>query len=77
MTKLLDRAIEAAKQLSPEVQDEVAHAILYMIENDSEPEEIDPEHLAGVLEGLAQIERGELATEEEVEAALARFKPKE
>ena len=35
-------------------------------ENDP-PEDIDPEHLAGVLEGLAQARRGEFATDAEVE----------
>jgi predicted transcriptional regulator len=76
MTKLLDKAIEAAKQLSPDEQDELAHAILHLVENSGEPEEIDPEHLPGVLEGLAQAERGEFATEQEVEEAFRSFEPK-
>jgi hypothetical protein len=74
MTKLLDKAIEAAKQLPPKTQDEVAHAILYMIENDSEPEDIDDEHLAAALEGLAEAERGEFVTDEQIAATLRRFK---
>ena len=75
MTKLLDKAIEAAKQLSPDAQDELAHAILYMMENDAEPEEIDPEDLPDLLEALAEVERGEFATDEEVEAVRRRFEP--
>jgi hypothetical protein len=39
----------------------------------TEPEPIDPAHLPAVLEGLAQARRRELATDEEVEAALRRF----
>ena len=42
-------------------------------DDDGEPEEIDPAHLADVLEGLAQAKRREFATDAEVEAALRRF----
>jgi hypothetical protein len=41
--------------------------------NASAPEEIDPAHLPGVLEGLAQAKRKEFATDAEVEAAFRRF----
>ena len=41
--------------------------------NEDEPEEIEPAHLAAVLEGLAQVLRGEFATDDEVEAAFGRF----
>jgi hypothetical protein len=77
MTKLLDKAIEAAKQLQPEAQDELARTILYLVKNDGEPEEIDPEDLPDILEALAEVERGEFATDEEVEAAFRSFGKKE
>ncbi|MCW5725242.1 MAG: hypothetical protein KIS81_09835 [Maricaulaceae bacterium] len=38
-----------------------------------EPEPIDPDHLPGVLEGLAQARRGEFASDAEVEAVFRRF----
>jgi hypothetical protein len=41
--------------------------------DDREAEEIDPAHLPAVLEGLAQAERREFATDAEVEAAFRRF----
>jgi hypothetical protein len=41
--------------------------------DDDEPEEIDPAHLADVLESLAQARRRHFATEVEVEAAFRRF----
>ena len=44
-----------------------------LLEDDREPEEIDPAHLADVLEGLAQAKRREFATDCEVEAAFRRF----
>jgi len=77
MTKLLDKAIEAAKQLQPEAQDELARTILYLVKNDGEPEEIDAEDLPDILEALAEVERGEFATDEEVEAAFRSFGKKE
>jgi Ca2+-binding EF-hand superfamily protein len=73
MTKLLDKALAAAKRLQPNDQDEIARAMLNLMDADDEPEEIDPAHLAGVLEGLAQARRRQFATDEEVEAAFRRF----
>lgn len=73
MTKLLEKALEAVRHLSPEGQDEVARAMLSMAGDESEPEDIDPAHLADVLESLAQAKRREFATDEEVEAAFRRF----
>ena len=42
---------------------------------EDEREAIDPAHLAAIDEGLAQLERGEFASDEEVEAAFRRFDP--
>jgi hypothetical protein len=47
--------------------------MLTLAGGESEPEEIDPAHLADVLEGLAQAKRREFATDAEVEAAFRRF----
>lgn len=73
MTKLLQKALEAVQLLPPENQDEIARAMLALAGDDSEQEEIDPAHVADVLEGLAQAKRGEFATDAEVEAAFRRF----
>ncbi len=73
MTKLLERALEAVRRLSPESQDEIARAMLDLAAGDGEPEAIDAAHLSAVLEGLAQARRRALATETEVEAAFRRF----
>lgn len=71
MTKLLAEALEAVTRLSPESQDEIAHAMLRLAQGDGEPEAIPPEHLAAVLEGLAQAKAGSFASD--VEAAFRRF----
>ena len=73
MTKLLERALDAVRKLPADSQDEIARAMLNLAGNDGEPEAIDPNDLAAVMEGLAQARRGEFATDEEVEAALRRF----
>lgn len=74
MTKLLEKALEAVRRLSPDEQDEVARAILVLAAGDDEvAEKIDPAHLPDVLEGLAQAKRRQFATDSEVEAAFRRF----
>jgi hypothetical protein len=73
MTKLLDKALEAVRQLPPDSQNEIARAMLVLAGKDGEPEEIDPAHLPDVLESLAQARRREFATDAEVEAAFRRF----
>ena len=73
MTKLLEKALQAVRLLPPENQDEIARAMLTLAGQAPEPEEIDPAHLADVLEGLAQAKRREFATEADVEAAFRRF----
>jgi hypothetical protein len=47
--------------------------MLQLASSPDEPEAIDPAHLSAVLEGLAQAERREFATDAEVEAAFRRF----
>ena len=73
MTKLLEKALEAVRQLPPDSQDEIARAMLNLAGEDGQPETIDPAHLADVLESLAQAKRREFATDAEVEAAFRRF----
>ena len=72
MTKLLEKALEAVRQLPADSQDEIARAMLSLAD-EGEPEDIDPEHLADVLESLAQAKRREFATDAEIEAAFRRF----
>jgi hypothetical protein len=75
MTDLLEKAVEAVRLLAPEAQDEIARAMLQLAEDEEEPEPIDPEDLAAVLEALAYADRREFASDAEVEAAFRRFDP--
>jgi DNA-binding TFAR19-related protein (PDSD5 family) len=73
MTKLLEQALEAVRQLPAESQDEIARAMLTLAGGNRELEPIDPSHLSDILESLAQAKRRQFATEAEVEAAFRRF----
>ena len=73
MTKLLEKALEAVRRLSPKEQDEIAQAMLSFAGGTGTFEDIDPAHLPDVLESLAQAKRREFATDAEVEAAFRRF----
>jgi hypothetical protein len=73
MTKLLEKALEVVRRLPPDSQDEIARAILMLSGNEAEPEEVDPAHLPALLAGLAQAERREFASDDEIEAAFRRF----
>ncbi|WP_105429956.1 hypothetical protein [Neorhizobium sp. T6_25] len=74
MTKLLDRAIEAAKELPAEMQDEIAEILLsFMGKDDGDVYQLTPEEEADLEEADREIERGEIATEEEVRAMWAKY----
>jgi hypothetical protein len=75
MTKLFEKAIKAVRQLPPEAQDEIAQAMLQFAGDDGEPEPVDPAHLPALLEGLAQADRREFASDAQVEAAFRAFHP--
>ena len=75
MTKLLEKAVEAVRQLPPDAQDDIARAMLQLAGSEGDPDPVEPGHLAAVLEGLAQAGRREFASDAEVEAAFRRFDP--
>jgi hypothetical protein len=70
MTKLLDKAIEAARGLTPDEQDEISKMILAMAEGGDLDDDIEPEHLAAIDKGIAQADRREFATEEQIAAVF-------
>ncbi|MDQ6435988.1 hypothetical protein RB623_18180 [Mesorhizobium sp. LHD-90] len=66
------KAVEAVRRLPDADQEQVARMMLTIAERDA-VEDIDAAHLPDVLEGLAQMRRGEFATEAEVAATFRRF----
>jgi predicted transcriptional regulator len=73
MTELLEFAIHCAGGLSNERQDQAAPAILRFVEAEQGLEVTDDDHVASIRRGLAQIRRGEFASNEEIEAVYRSF----
>jgi hypothetical protein len=73
MTKLLDQAVEAARSLPPDAQDDIAHVVLRLTGADDEPPvPLTPDEQAAVTASKAAAARGEFATEEQVRAVWAK-----
>jgi hypothetical protein len=70
MTKLLDQALEAARSLSPDAQDDIARVVLRLAGTDdaASPVALSPEERAAVEASKAAAARGEFATDEQVRA---------
>ena len=72
MTKLMERAIAAVQAMPPETQDELASLLLRIAGDDDAVVELTEEEAAAIEESLAQADRGEFATDDEVRAMLGR-----
>ena len=76
MTKLLDQAVEAARNLSAEAQDDIARVVLQLAgAGDEPPLPLTPDERAAVVRSKAAAARSEFATEEEVRAVWAKHGP--
>jgi hypothetical protein len=73
MTKLLERVFEELKKLPETEQDETAELLLNLLARREEPIQLDEETRAAVREGLAQVERGETISQEEMDAFFRRL----
>jgi hypothetical protein len=72
MTRLLEQAIEAVSVLPEDVQDDLARMLLQLAGVDQPLYELTPEEAADIDASLAEAERGEFATDEEVRAMWAK-----
>jgi predicted transcriptional regulator len=73
MTKLLQQLIEKLKDLPEAEQDETAELLLNLMARRDEPIELDADTRAAVEEGLAQVKRGEVVSQEEMDAFFRRL----
>ncbi len=74
MTRLLEIAIEAARQLDPAEQDELARTIMEIVNaTDEGVYVLSAEERAAVEVGRRQAARGEFATEDEIEAIFETY----
>ena len=76
MTKLLDRAVEAARNLPPDAQDDdIAHVVLRLAGTDDEsPVSLTPEEQDAINASKAAAARGEFATDEQVPAVWSKHR---
>jgi hypothetical protein len=73
MTKLLDQALEAARRLPTEAQDDIARVVLRLTGADDEPPVLlTPEEQAAVATSKDAAARGEFASEDQVRAVWAK-----
>jgi hypothetical protein len=72
MTKLLEQAVETARRLTPDEQDDVARAILQLTGHDVPPVPLTPEEREAIATSKAAAARGEFATDDEVRAVWAK-----
>lgn len=72
MTRLLDQAVAKVRVLPDAMQDELARVLLQLAGVDQPPIPLTPEENAALDESLAQAERGEFATDEEIRALWAK-----
>jgi hypothetical protein len=71
MTKLLDEALDAVRQLPTESQDEIARAMLALADGQG-PVPLSPEEREAIRRSKEAAERGEFATEQDVRAVWAK-----
>jgi predicted transcriptional regulator len=72
MTRLLEQAVETVRGLPPEIQDELARMLLQLAGQDQPLLQLTAEEAASFDESLAQADRGDFATDEQVRAIWAK-----
>ncbi len=72
MTKRLEQAFEAARCLPPAMQDDMARVIMALAGEEQPVVQLTAEEEASFDESLAQAERGEFASDEQMCAIWAK-----
>ena len=74
MTSLLDQALEAARCLPPDAQDDIARVVLQLASTHDEtaPVTLSPEEHAAIATSKTAAARGDFATDEQVRAVWAK-----
>jgi len=73
MTKLLEQAVETVRGLPPDVQDDLARILLQLAGKDQPVLQLSGADEASLAESLAEADRGEFATDEQVRAIWAKY----
>ncbi len=72
MTKLFDQAIEVARRLPPDSQDDIARAVLALAGDEPDPIPLTAEERDAIARSKAAAARGEFASDEQVRAVWAK-----
>ncbi len=72
MTELLEQAVASVRALPPEAQDALARFLLQFAGNDEPLIQLTAEEEADLEQSLAQAERSEFATDEQIRAIWAK-----
>jgi hypothetical protein len=73
MTKLLDQAVEVARNLPPTTQDDIARVVLRLAGADNEPPvALTADEQAAIAASKAAAARGEFASDEQARAVWAK-----
>ncbi|MCK9916355.1 hypothetical protein MXD81_45100 [Microbacteriaceae bacterium K1510] len=72
MTKLLEQAIEVARRLPPDEQDDIARAIIQLTGSDAPPLSLTADERAAIDRSKIAATRGDFATDDEVRAVWAK-----
>ena len=72
MTKLFEQAVETVRGLPSEMQDDLARLLLQLAGEDQPVLRLSAEEAASFDESLAQADRGEFATDEQVRAIWSK-----
>jgi len=73
VTKLLDQALKAARDLPPDVQDDIARVVLRLAnEETAAPYALSPDERAAIEVSKAAAQYGEFASDEQVRAVWTK-----
>jgi hypothetical protein len=75
MTKLLDQALEAARDLPSEAQDDIARVVLRLVGKDDEDPAVSltPAEREAIAISKGAAAQGEFATDEQVRAVWSKY----
>ena len=71
---MLEQAVETVRGLPPEMQDDLARMLLRLAGKDQTVFQLSAEEESSFDESLAQADRGEFATDEQVRAIWTKHK---
>jgi hypothetical protein len=73
MTRLLETAVEKVRALPDAEQDALARLLLDLVGVEQSPVTLTPEEQADLAEALAEADRGDFASEDEMRALWAKY----